>query len=420
MDELTLLQSFRAERDTDPAPARQAVWRALEARIEAAAEESRAFGERVAATGPRPAAVRRRRGLGTVRRRRLVAFAAAVLAVIVGGALVLESGPTAQPASAAEILHEAADAATAAGAPAALIPGPGQFYYRKEARLNVTGWTSPVPGPHADAPVETSGGTSDGPDDYNAIVPTTVTMWTATDGSGRVREEIGPLRFWSQAEEARWKKAGSPLPPPFNPEYQQLYKSAFRNATELGPEALDYKLDGFGSSFHFPDTSKLPTDPKALRQAVEANAIEVGGFNLLYPKATHLDVEQTAAELLNVLFEGTPTPRLQAAIFDALAELPGIEVTATTDSLGREGDAIAFGPEDGVRREYLFDPATSTLLAERGVLVDPAASRGYRKLPAGTAIGERDFLESGVVGSTAETAGEAAARAAAKPGSEAS
>ena len=36
MNELTLMQSFRAERDAEPAGAREAIWRALEARIEAA------------------------------------------------------------------------------------------------------------------------------------------------------------------------------------------------------------------------------------------------------------------------------------------------------------------------------------------------------------------------------------------------
>jgi hypothetical protein len=413
MDDLTTLRSFRAERDARPEEtraAREAVWRALEARIEATAEESRAFAEAVADSAPRPATVRRRRRLGAVRRRRVLAFAAAVLlAVIAAGALVLRSGPTAQPASAAEILHEAASAAAAADAPTTLIPGPGQYLYRKEERLNVAGWISPVPGPAADQPTMTSGGTLGNPNAYNAVVPTTVEMWTATDGGGRVREELGTLRFWSPAEEARWQDARSPLPPPFNPEYQQRYKAAFRNATEMSAGVVDYSLEGFGNSFHFPDTSKLPTEPEALRHAVEANSIEVTGFNLMYPKAEHLDSDQTTEELLNILFEGTPSPALQAAIFNALAELPGIEVTAATDSLGRRGDAITLPGEDGARREYIFDAETATLLASRGVLAEPAASRNYKALPAGTTIGERDFIEAGVVDSTGETAGEAPA-----------
>lgn len=403
MDDLTAMKSFRAERDTVPPEAREAIWRALEARIEAAAEESRAFGEAVASTAPRPATVRRRRGLGPVRRRRVLIFAAtALLAAIATSVLVLRSGPTAEPASAAEILHQAA-AAAAADAPATLIPGPGQFLYRKEERLNVIGWISPVPGPAAGIPTETSGGTMGNPNAYNAVVPTTVEMWTGPDGRGRVREELGTLRFWSQAEERRWQAAGSPLPPPFNPEYQQRYKTAFRNATEMSASVVDYSHAGFGNSFHFPDTAKLPTEPEALRSAVEANEIQVTGFNLMYPRAEHLDPAQTTEELLNILFEGTPSPALQAAIFNALAELPGIEVTAATDSLGRQGDAITLAGEEGARREYIFDAETANLLASRGVLVDPAASRSYQELPSGTTIGERDFVETGVVDSTEET-----------------
>src|SRR5689334_11380955 len=128
MDDLTAIRDFRAERDAEPPAARDAVWRALEARMDAAAAEARSFGEAVAGSRPpAPTAPGRRRGL-FAGRRRVLAFAGAVaVAAIVAGTLVLGSGPTAQRASAAEILHEAAGAAAASDAPATLIPGPGQF-----------------------------------------------------------------------------------------------------------------------------------------------------------------------------------------------------------------------------------------------------------------------------------------------------
>ena len=80
-------------------------------------------------------------------------------------------------------------------------------------------------------------------------------------------------------------------------------------------------------------------------RAVEANAIEVGGFNLVAPKAKHLNTEQTKEQLISVLFEGEPTPQLQAAIFDALAELPGIKAYLDSDR------RIAFNA-DGIFRHY--------------------------------------------------------------------
>jgi hypothetical protein len=402
MDDLTAIRSFRAERDAEPPEARAAAWRALEAHMDAAAAEARGFGEAVAGA-QRPADPPRRGFLWG--RRRVLAFAGAVaVAAIVAGTLVLSSGPTAQPASAAEILHEAAGAAASSSAsPTTSVLGPGQYSFHKERRLSVMGWVSPVPSPKDDIPTASTGGTMKYSDAYNALVPTQVESWIGDDGRGRYREVLGSLEFWDQAEEDRWKAAGSPLPPPFNPEYRRLYPIPYRGALEANSHVVDLEHEGYGQTFHFPDTSKLPTDPQALRQAVEANSIEVEGFNLMYPKAKHLDAEQTKEELINVLFEGGPSAELEAAIFNALAEVPGVRLTPATDSLGRHGDAIKFAVEEGVRREYLFDPETSDLLASRGVLVDPAASRSYKELPAGTTIAERDFIDAGVVDSTHET-----------------
>jgi hypothetical protein len=404
MDELTLMQDFRAERDAEPAEAREAIWSALEARIEAAAE----LAAPPAAAGARRGA--RRLGLPARRRHLLVFGGTAVLAAIVAGALIVSSGPTAQPASAAEILHEAASAAAAADAPSTLTPGPGQFLYSKVRRLEVTGWVSPVPHLSDGVPTATGGGTMNRPDAYNAVVATQSEWWAGEGGEGRSRQTLAGLDFWSKSEEDRWKAAGSPLPPPWNPEYQQIYSRAFEGANELNTHVVDQTRKGFGGTFHFPDTSKLPTEPKALRRAVEANAIEVDGFNLMYPQAERLDPEQTKEELVNVMFEGTPSPQLQAAIFNALAELPGIAIqTGATDGVGREGDAIVLKTDEGVRSEAIFDATTGAVLATRSVVVDPQAGRVLDELPAGTTVRETDLIEAGVVGSTEETAAQASA-----------
>jgi hypothetical protein len=401
MDDLTAIREFRAERDAEPPEARERVRLALDARMDAAAAEARSFGEALADSRPplTPSAPPR---AFIRRRRRVLAFAGAVAAAaIVAGTLVLNSGPTAQRASAAEILHEAA--AAASEVPATSIPGPGQFLYRSEQDISVMGWIAPVPGPAADSGTAQIGSPLDYPNAYNALVSTRAESWTGDDGRGRNRQELGDLKFWNPAEEARWKAAGSPLPPPWNPEYRKRYPRSYRDALEANTRVVDVKHPGYGDSFHFPDTSELPTDPKALREAVEAQAIEVSGFNLRYPKVDHLDAAQTKEQLLNVLFEGAPSPALAAAIFNALAEVPGVKLIPAIDSLGRQGEAIRFAPEEGVRREYLFDPDTSELLAQRGVLVDPSASRSYRELPPGTTTSERDFIETGVVDSIDET-----------------
>ena len=386
IDDITVMKDFNVERDTEPPEARAAIWAALEARMELATPPARPS--------------RRRRRLG-------VAFAGATFAAaVVAGALVLSSGPTAQPAGAAGILHQAADAA--AELPATSVPGPGEFLFRKEQRLEIQGWRHPLPPSSANLPSGTLGGTMHGPHAYNALVPVTTESWTDSDGGGRRREELGTLKFWSKAEEAHWKAGGSPLPAPFDAEFQQRYKdTGFGHVLELNSKVVDQETDGFGN-FTFPDTSKLPTEGKALRLATEANELEFTGFNQVARSAPTLDAEQTVEELFNVLQEGFPTPQLQAAIFDALAELPGIELdTEATDGLGRHGDAIQTKVSRGVSFEYIFDPETGELLAQRGTLVDPSKQTYLGEVPAGTVLSERDFVEEGGVGSTTEAVGEA-------------
>jgi hypothetical protein len=406
-DELTVLRDFRAERDAPPAAARDAVWRALEARIEATTEESRAFGEAVARTAPRPAVVRRRRGLGAVRRRRVAIFAAAaLLAAIATSVIVLRSGPTAQPASAAEILHEAASAAAAADAPTTLVPGPGQYLYREEQLLSIQGWIYPLPAKEGDRGLSISGGLMPGPDAYNVLMPVTRQWWTGPEGEGRYREVAGAPQPLTPTEEARWKAAGSPLPPPFDTEYQQRYKdTAYAEAIQLEEGVLDVKSKGYGSSFHFPDTSMLPTEAPALRQEAEANELDYTGFNHVGgPQPKQLDAIETRNELLNVLQEGNASPPLQAAIFNALSELVGITVISdVTDGADRQGAAIVGREEGGIQWQTIFNPESGEYLATRGILVDPAASRELQDIPAGTVINERVLLADGVVDSIAET-----------------
>jgi hypothetical protein len=406
MNELTVMRGFRAERDAEPPEARDAIWRALEARMDAAAAEARSFGEAVAgAELPKPS----RRGFFSRRRRLGIAFAGGLAgAAIVAGALVLHSGPTAQPASAAEILHEAAVNAAGLAAPETLVPGPGQFLYRKEQLLAVQSWRYPVPTMSSGLATGSIGAPLHGPHVYNALVPVTTTSWTNEKAAGRRREELGDLRFWSPKEEARWKAAGSPAPQQFNPEFRETYPESYKDANQLAPGVVDLNLDGFGN-FTFPDTSKVPTEAKALREAAEGNELEYTAFNHVGgPTPKHLDAQETKEELLNVLQEGYPSPALQAAIFGALAELPGISVlTGVSDGSGRQGDAIVGKVGNGVQQQTIFDPDSGELLAYRDILVEPSASAGYAEIPAGTPVSERVFLEVGVVGSTEQTPGEA-------------
>ncbi len=238
-------------------------------------------------------------------------------------------------------------------------------------------------------------------------------MVDGTPGGGRVREVAGTPRFLTDAERSRWEAAGSPLPSPFDPAYQRKYSEAFKDAIELSPGVVDRAVPDItgvpkNRAFHFPDTSQVPTDPRALRRAVESNQVTVSGFNLIDPSAQHLDAEQTQEELLNILVEGTlNSPQLRAAIFNALAELPGIQVnTNATDMIGRHGYSIrSINRYGGL--EIIFDPDTAEVLAQRNFLTAPGKSPYEKGLPAGFTMSETAYLETGVTDSIRETAAEA-------------
>ena len=393
MDELNLMRSLRAERVKQNPTARVAAWRALEACFVPATASAEPIATRV-----------RRRTIFSWRGSRVLAFAGAAATAAVIGAVVLAlgSGPTAEPAAAQILRETAAVAASPAGPPTSPLPGPDQFYYREFKRLELQSW---VPGGSG-----MGGGIMTRPGAYKALMPTTQEWWTAPDGAGRVREVAGTPRFLTDAERSRWEAGGSRLPAPFDPEYQGRHELAFDDALEARRGVVDTehpRLEGF----HLPDTLGYPTEPAALRELVENHRIRGAEIDPNDPPA-QLDTKGTIAGLFDILVEGNPlTPQLRGATFNALAELPGIEVdTDATDFLGRRGYAIrSVDSKTGGGTEFIFDPESAEILAQREFLGDRDRTAYVRGLPTGFAIRETAYLASGVVDSTHETAAEAKA-----------
>lgn len=374
MDELTLIRSFRAEEaDGDP-DVRAAAWRALEARFELASP---------------PAQMRPARSP----RRGLLALAGgATLSAVVAGVLVLGSGPAAEPA-AAEILH--ATAAIAAES-RAVLPGPGEFLYTKTTALEFEGWTRGR-GP-------SYGATTALPGAFAALIPTEREFWISPEGAGRSREVLGTPQFLTSAEQDRWEEAGSPLPSPFEPSTRRPRVGDGGRVLESRRGVLDIELpiqEGFGPNFGFPGLGDLPTEPEALRLAVQNR--ELAGFGNEQggkPAAEPLDTEKTFGEPWSILSQPNASPPLRAAAFDAMAELPGIELERdATDLIGRTGYAIVYTDDHGLRNEYVFDPKTSTPLGLRTVLLEPERSPMWEQTPAGTVLRETAYLQSKVVDS---------------------
>ena len=331
---------------------------------------------------------------------------AGAAAAVVAGILVLSSGPSAEPA-AAEVLRQTAVAVAAADTTPESPPGPGQFPYGHGKTMELEGWVrgggpvsmgAPLNGAHT-------------PNAFLGLVPKDRESWISPEGVMRSREVVGTPQFLSSAEQSRWEQAGSPLPGSFDPSDQDTHSGWMGHMADTGGRLLEMrrgvldfetpKMEGFS----FPDVAGLPTDPRKLRLTVQNDQIP---WPLEPPSAKPLDTEETIWTLWSILAVPIATSELRAATFNALAELPGIELESEAiDLLGRTGAALRYlDHETGIRAEYIFDPHTSQVLGERDVLVDPGTSSSTAGLPAGLAIRDSAALQSNVVDSTQETGDE--------------
>jgi hypothetical protein len=319
---------------------------------------------------------------------RLALAGAGLLAAIVTAILLVSSGPTAEPA-AAEVLRRTAAIAASAGGPSG-IPGPGQFLYTKTKRLEPQEW---VPGSYTGS----LGGISPEPKGaFHAINTWQEEEWWSADGPSRSRWVMGPPRFFSDAEQARWEKAGSPLPGSFECDSRCFPGS---HIIELRPGVTDIE-EAEGPRFR--DFSSLSTEPKALRLAIEQRQ-----------GAGPVNTGQVISELWDILDKPNTTAELRAAIFGALAELPGIELDRSASNLvGRTGYALSYESPDsssgygeqqpGLRVEYIFDPETSEILGRRELVTRPEQVPWPQGVAPGTVRREVAYLQSGVVDSTGE------------------
>ncbi|MFF1511547.1 CU044_5270 family protein [Streptomyces sp. NPDC058326] len=150
--------------------------------------------------------------------------------------------------------------------------------------------------------------------------------------------------------------------------------------------------------------SRLPTDPHELLERVSTDPFFAGGadpnagpsqgklHNFMAEQPPAVTPGAQFARILNIL-QSAPTipPRINAALYRALALIPGAELVSTPmrDAAGRSGITIAFDFHDRLRtREYLFlDPHT---YAYRGFRHDWHGERSFSNSFARVATGVVD------------------------------
>jgi hypothetical protein len=298
----------------------------------------------------------------------------------------------------AETLHQTATVAAASDASVEAPPAPGQFLYTKTMVAQLQGWLPKGHGKGSKTNPRYFVPISD-PSARYALVPTLKEVWTAPDGKTRVRETLGRVEFLSDDDQRRWEDAGSPPPWAFDPSEHDVRRNSFGR---LVKEFASRSWRGRKAFFHVSQLSQAPTEPEALRLAIEHRR---GGSSPVDPSPAHSPRGGVTVEkLLEILNDPITSPPLRAAAFNALAEIPGIGFERdVADVAGRRGDAIAWAREGGFGRRYIFDPHTSKILAQAEVIFNAkAAENPY--VPDGTVFRENAYLQSGIVDSAHETA----------------
>ncbi len=319
-----------------------------------------------------------------------------------GGSDYVPRGDRALPRAAiAADLHQAADAARASEDRVEEPPGPGRLLYAKTEVVHLEAWDPDNPSGARTKPryfTDRQLGSESG---MPALVPVTKEVWTARDGTTRERETLGQVEFLSGADQRRWEEAGSPPPFAFDPAEHDVRRDG------SGRPVKEYASKAFRGRREFSymaKLSQLPTEPEALRLAIENRQ---GGRSPADPApADTLRGGATVETLLGALGEPIASPALRAAAFDALAEIPGIGFERDVEDVaGRRGSAISWVRDLGYGRRYIFDPRTGELLAEAEVIFNAKAAENPW-VPDGTVFRETAYLQSGIVDSVHETAGD--------------
>ena len=99
----------------------------------------------------------------------------------------------------------------------------------------------------------------------------------------------------------------------------------------------------------------------------------------------------------SLLVGGPLPPKLSAALYRVIADLPGMRLIGPTrDPLGRPGVAVGyFFKHQPGRAELIFNPTTGVFLAERGISLDPKTMHA----PVGAVVDWSAIEHGGVVSS---------------------
>ena len=295
----------------------------------------------------------RRRLISPIRTRLGVLGAAAAIALAVAAfVLVVQGGSSSPPSATAALLRVASTAQTQPSS----FPTDHQFTYVKtlstDHEVIRPAPTTPLPLSQRGAP--------------KATVTTEEQSWSSADRTGAVRFHVVSVRFPNRAARRLWERDGRPsFAPP----------TGVAAVGTIGHG--DYLLGNLELTRH--QLLAFTTNPRALYAKLYAAGGSAG---------------EVFTEITDTLRNRPAPPRLRAALYRALALVPGVRLIGPVrDRLGRHGTAFALTPSS-VEDEVIIDPATSQTLEER-TIVPPHAASTFG-VPAGTPISTPTYRQRAI------------------------
>ncbi|MDP9301923.1 MAG: hypothetical protein M3P43_13685, partial [Actinomycetota bacterium] len=135
--------------------------------------------------------------------------------------------------------------------------------------------------------------------------------------------------------------------------------SGQRRQTHDGQTSVERYAPG---ELSWDDYSNLPTDPAKLMDVIRSGAL--GGGNHSSDAVCFQIIGET-------LMQGYAPPELRSALYQAAADLPGVELTGNAaDHTGRPGVEVSY-THQSLREGLVFDPSTSQVLESNEAYVGP-------------------------------------------------
>ena len=201
------------------------------------------------------------------------------------------------------------------------------------------------------------------PNVYRVVRRTVEESWDARDAKGASwtgRRDLG-ARPQTAADEKAWRADGSPATWTLKSDGQDVVLSTRPDAGELSEDIDPPRyLEDLGQ-LTLAQVGKLPADQQALRAWVTDRVRTRMGHE---PGSVASD-RLVFGFLGRMLLDTPAAPKVRAAAFRILADLPGVRSLGTVrDDSGRSGQAVEFADETGTV-QLIIDATTHLVLAEK-------------------------------------------------------